>query len=373
MKKALVLGALAGQVDAVEYLRARGVETHVCAHVRSGPGVRAADRFHLADITDTRAVATLAREIGADLVYSVGSDIAMPTVVRVSEELGLPHYHGSRLTDLLRRKELLRERLTTAGLSPVRYVAVGVDDSVPDWRIFPAIVKPVDAQGQRGITVVDNPKGFREAIDQARASSLSGAAIVEELLNGPEVSAHVFVRDGCVQFFLPSDRHVWAGPLVGVPSAHSLPLRSETTARAEGLRELVEAVVTELGVTEGPLYVQAILTDRGPRIIEIASRLDGCHLWRLVRFSTGVDLMDLVFGQLLGDPWPELPSILNPRPATLEFFLGDPGMPVTECDLAAAARSDAHYVEAQVEDDGLPRRTNDVVARLGYQVYQGIS
>ena len=62
MKKVLILGALAGQVDAIEALKARGVEVHVCAHVRSGPGVEAADEFHLADIVDPDQVEAVAKK-----------------------------------------------------------------------------------------------------------------------------------------------------------------------------------------------------------------------------------------------------------------------------------------------------------------------
>lgn len=372
MKKVLILGALAGQVDAVDYLRRRGVETHVCAHERRGPGIDAADFFHQVDITDVAAVTDLARRIGVDVVYSVGSDIAMPTVVRVSEALDLPHFHGSELTDLLRSKEELRGRLAASGLSPVGFVALEPDSPVPDWGVFPCIVKPVDSQGQRGISIVETPEDLPRAIAFARANSVSGKAILEELLVGPEVSAHVLVRDGKVAFFLPSDRHVWDGPMVGVPRAHSLPLRPETAAWESDLRKLVDSIVVELDAQEGPLYVQAILTADGPRIVEIASRMDGCHLWRLIQISTGLDLMDLVLGRLLGDSWPDPIAITRPEPMTLEFFLDSPAIEVSRGYLDAVVSPAAEFVEIQVEDGERPRRTNDVVARIGYQIVPGI-
>lgn len=371
MKRALVLGALAGQVDAIETLKRRGVETHACGHVRQGPGVEAAHEFHLADITDVEQVRNLARQIGADLVYSVGSDIAMPTVVKVSEELGLPHFHGSRLTELLRSKEALRNRLSAAGLSPVAFATVAPGEPVPEWRVFPSIVKPVDAQGQRGISVVESPGELVDAVELARASSVSGPVIIEEFMVGPEVSAHVLVREGEIVFFLPSDRIVWDGPMVGVAEGHSLPLREETHRWSQEFRNLVERIVSELDVQEGPLYVQSIFTREGPKIIEIASRLDGCHLWRPIKLATGIDIMDIVLGRLLGDPWPVIPEEFEVRPLTLEFFLASPDAPTSEKDIQMAARPDAEFVEVQLGEDGRPRRTNDTVARLGYQIFPG--
>lgn len=372
MKEALVLGTLAGQVDAIEALKARGVQTHACGHVQRGPGVEAADEFHLVDITDVEAVSALAVSIEADLVYSVGSDIAMPTVTAVSEELGLPCFHGVALTDVLRRKQELRVRLARAGLSPVQYASVEPGQPDPAWGVFPAIVKPVDSQGQRGITVVESEAELPAAIATARASAVSGAVIIEELLRGPEVSAHVIVGGGEVLLFLPSDRHVWDGPLIGTPQAHSLPLRAETAVWEEEFRALAEQVVTALGVQDGPLYFQVILTESGPRIVEIASRLDGCHLWRLVKLSTGIDILDAVLGRLLGEPWPNFPQRPQIEPMTLEFLLSPPDDVVTEEYYRANVHPEALYVERQVAVGELPRRTNDVIARVGYEVYGGI-
>src|SRR5690554_3803523 len=124
MKKVLILGALAGQVDAIDALHARGAEVHAAGHITSGPGVEVADAFHEVDITDVEAVAALARAEAYDVVYSVGSDIAMPTVTAVSEMLGLPYFHGTEITTVLRQKELMRRALSTLPSGSVAHAAL---------------------------------------------------------------------------------------------------------------------------------------------------------------------------------------------------------------------------------------------------------
>lgn len=370
VKRALVLGALAGQVDAIAALRARGIETHACGHERKGPGVDAADGFHLADITDPAAVQRLAEELDVDLVYSVGSDIAMPTVVAVSEALGLPHFHGAELTRVLRRKEEIRRVLDNAGLSPVRYAHVGSGERAA-WEVFPCIVKPVDAQGQRGITVVQAAAELPAAVATAQAASTSDDAIIEEYLIGREVSAHVIVEGGVAALVIPTDRYVWEGPLTGVPEAHSMPLRPETASAEAAIHELIDAVVVALGVQDGPLYVQMMVTSAGPRVIEIASRLDGCHLWRMIRESTGYDLLDDVLGRLCGEAW-RAPRELEAAPTTLRFILDTPGTRATQAYRAEHRSPDATFVEWQLEPGDLPRETNPIVARLGYEIVPGV-
>jgi len=369
VSRALILGTLAGQVDAVEALRARGVEVHTCGHRAEGPGVTAADAFHLVDITDIDAVAALAEREEYDLVYSVGSDIAMPTVTAVSERLGLPLFHGSALTAVLRQKHVMRERLAHLPWGSVENLTVPPGGSVEGWSTYPAIVKPDDSQGQRGITIVHDGAALASAVAFAREHSRGGVVVVEQLLQGPEVSAHVVVADGEPTLILPSDRHVWDGPLVGIPRAHTIE-KPDPEFHAVVTR-LVTECVEALGVREGPLYFQMIVTGKGPRVVEIASRLDGCHLWRLIKLSTGVDLLDAVLGRLLGEPWPTWDATANPQPMTLEFFLDSPDTVVTEELRSALTDPNAAFVEWQVDDGTAPRRTNDVVARLGYQVRAG--
>ena len=371
VKRALILGGLAGQVDAIKALRLRGIETVACGHERKGPGVDAADEFHEVDITDVAAVQRLAEERKVDLVYSVGSDIAMPAVVAVSEALGLPHYHGSALTHLLRRKEELRKALGQANLSPVEYEYVDSGSEV-QWQLFPCIVKPVDAQGQRGITVVYDPSDLPAAIEVAKQSSTSDDAIIEEYLVGPEVSAHVIVSAGKVVLVIPSDRYVWEGELTGIACAHSMPLRPETSPAEPQIRALIDASVSALRVEDGPLYFQMIVTANGPRIIEIASRLDGCHLWNMILQSTGYNLLDDVLGVLCGDSL-QAPHELHAEPTTLRFFLDSPDTTANEQYRHSTQSADAEYVEWQLDPGDVPRKTNPVIARLGYELVSGVS
>lgn len=367
-RRALVLGTLPGQADAMHRLHEAGWTVYACGHRREGSGVEVADEFFLADIVDVDQVTDLARNLEVDVVYSVGSDIAMPTIARVNERLGLPGFHDVETTEILHRKDRLRSFLADHDLSPVRHRRVAGVADLTGFDAFPAIVKPTDSQGQRGITIVDDHEGAAAALPAALEASRTGTAIVEELLAGPEISIHVVVVEGQVRFFLPSDRHVWDGPLVGIPEAHTMPssfLGADDRVRA---RDLVERVVAALGVRTGPLYFQMILTDEGPRIVEIAPRLDGCHLWRLIEVHLGFDLLTALFDLLVDGQWhgPDVADVASTH--TLRFHLGPPDEPFDPAAHAWAGDGRVVFEELQVEPGGLPRDVNGVVARLGYAI-----
>lgn len=362
----LVLGTLHGQAEAIRHLRAIGWTVYSCGHRRDGPGVTNADDFFLVDILDVDAVSALAERLAVDIVYSVGSDIAMPTVAAVSERLGLANFHSIELIEILHRKVNLRTFLDLHGISPVDHSTVCDPDDLARFSTYPAIVKPSDSQGQRGITIVADRGEAEAAIGEAIAASHTATAIIEELLDGPEVSVHVFVVDGVVRFFLPSDRIVWDGPMVGVPAAHTIPASFLTSDDVEQVRMLVDRTVESLPVVNGPLYFQLKMTARGPRIIEIAPRLDGCHLWRLIEITTGFDLLDRCFRLLGGSEWEDVSTEIH-TPARLDFMLSEPTASFDPANWPAPA-DPVLYEEFQVEPGSTPRAVNPVVARIGYRI-----
>lgn len=365
-RKALILGTLAGQVDAVEILQQDGWHVLSCGHREEGPGVEAADEFHLVDILDIDAVATLAAHQEVDFVYSVGSDITMPTVARVSHRLGLPMFHSVELTDTLQRKDLLRSALDEAGLSPVQYRKLTSVADLEGFSAYPAIVKPSDSQGQRGIAVVGSAAEATEVVESALMFSGSGTAIIEEWLDGPEISVHVFVVDGEIRFYLPSDRFVWQGDMVGVASGHAIPAQALGPKDEPKVRDLITRFVDAFAVSTGPLYFQLKLTDGGPRIIEVASRFDGCHLWRLIEQHTGFNLLAVALRMLGGEPWVDPAPWDDTQDDHLHFHLGPPDRPFRATDYPPPEGPPVTFQEIQVDEGAFPRDANGIVSRLGY-------
>jgi len=353
----------------MDQLRSRGFRVYACGHEPVGPGVANADQFFQVDILDIDAVAELAASLGVDFVYSVGSDMAMPTVAAVSARLGLPGFHNYETTELLHRKVLLRTFLNDRGLSPVDFRVVQSAGDLTGFSSYPAIVKPSDSQGQRGISVVADKQEASAAVQHAVGFSRTGQAVIETLLEGPEVSVHVFVVDGEVEFRLPSDRFVWDGPLTGIPCGHRLPAHFVTAEADAQIERLIVDVVDALAIGTGPLYFQLILTSDGPRIIEIAPRLDGCHLWLLIKLHTGFDILDRCLGLLSGETWVDVPGWDDSIDHVLNFYLSPPK------DAFEPEQWNAHpgltiHQEFQVEPGERPRNINGVVSRVGFDIVE---
>jgi len=369
MKHALILGTLAGQTDAIRLLKEMGWKVSACGRRREGPGPNVADGFHLVDILDVDGVCALVEREGVDIVYSVGSDIAMPTVAAVSERLNLPLFHSLETTETLHRKVLLRTFLNRNDISPVQFCRARVEADLEAFSAYPAILKPTDSQGQRGITVVGSLDEARAALPRALAESKSGEAILEEFIDGPEVSVHVFVVDGRVAFYLPSDRITRDAPALGVATGHAIPATCLDDVTGPQVADVVQRFVAALGVRNGPLYFQMMLSpEKGPRIIEVAPRLDGCFMWRQIELHTGFNIMKACFERLAGQRWTPPAAWDEKVSHTLRFHFQKTGEPFAAAIHRPAEGDDVVYQEFHYREGDPVRATNGRMEKVGFYI-----
>jgi biotin carboxylase len=160
----------------------------------------------------------------------------------------------------------------------------------------PVVVKAPDRQGQKGLTLVVDPAALVPAIETARGAARSGLALVEELVDGPEVTVVGFSIDGVFTALTVTDRFTAELPAFGVALAHVWPSLVGGDAAA-----VAEAAVAALGIDRGPSYTQLRIGPGGPEVIEVAARLGGGHDAELVEAVLGIDLNGLAIDAALGN------------------------------------------------------------------------
>lgn len=302
MKKALILGTNAGQADIINYLDENGWETHACGYKREGPGCDLAHEFHLVNTLDLESVKELVLKIKADIVYSVSSDSAITSATKVSESLGLPYLLNDEYIDLFNSKNRFRNFLNKNNIGATKYTVVTEETiGAVDWNDFPCVVKPTDSQGQRGVQLIIYKEELIKAIQIAINSSRSKEAIIEEYLDGNEFSTNVVVQDGKIILNEFSDRIVFDSEYFGLPKGHGLPITYVNQEQLAIANSHVHKIIETLDIRNAVLYIQMKLKGDIPHVIEIAPRLDGCHIWRLIKHFRGIDLRDYAIKCLLGE------------------------------------------------------------------------
>lgn len=363
----LILGAGNFQIDAIEHCKRAGYRVLGCSYRDIDPGIPLLDAFRQVDIRDIEGVIAFAREEGAIAVYSVGSDIAIPTAIAASERLGLPHFISYETACVCQDKGKMRAILADSGWSVPFTVARDAREAA-EFGQFPAMMKPVDSQGQRGCFRVDSPEDVERLFEKSSAHSNTGDVIIERFIDGPEVSVNAFLRDGKIEFFMPSDRFSYSEYPGGIIKEHGLPCRSLEEDGLERVRQLVEQVTQRIGIKDGPVYFQIKLEGQQPYVIEVTPRLDGCHMWRFIRHYCGYDLLAATFQLLLGEDAPAQPA---PQPREgdwrLQFLNSEPGVSFDRANYDVEG-SDFLLWYYETGDTVLP--INGFMEKCGYRIFR---
>src|SRR5581483_9797534 len=85
---------------------------------------------------------------------------------------------------------------------------------------FPCVVKAPDLQGQRGLALVRDPAQLGEAFAAAREAARSSVVVVEELVDGRELTVNAFSVGGRFHPLTVTDRVLAEPPAFGVALAH---------------------------------------------------------------------------------------------------------------------------------------------------------
>jgi biotin carboxylase len=327
VKTVLFVGAGRHQRRAI--LRAKELGLRVVAVDRNPDaiGLSHADEGHVVDFADVESVIAVARAAGVDGVLTVSADRAVPVVAAVAEELGLPGI-GSHTAHLMTHKVAMRRRLAERGVPQPRFAAVRVRrEAAPAGETvgFPAVLKPADSGGQRGLFLLQSFDDLDRHLHAALVESPSGEAIVEEFVDGLELNGLVVVRGGQAYPLLLSDRLRPSGDGFGVGWIHSYPSKLFGDALEEAERVAVRAVVA-LGLQDGIAFPQLIVADGRALLVEVAARIPGGQMADLATHALGVDLVEIALRQALGEEVPdEIVVPRHSRPTAIRFLTARPG------------------------------------------------
>ncbi len=312
-----MLGAGPGQLGLLEAARRR--ELYVIAADRDpgAPGFPLADRRALISAEDEPALERLASAEEVDGVIAPGIDWSVAIAARISAKLGLPHPLEVESAQLAVSKLRQRERFAEAGLPIARYVVASRGEEVEAAAVelgFPLVVKAPDRQGRRGLVLARGREELGPAAERALAASRSGLCMIEQLEPGLEATVIGFSLDGRYHALAVTDRRSAPAPAFGVSLEHSWP-SSLGESELERTIGIAGRAVAALGIEQGPSYVQVIVGERGPLLIELAARLGGGHEAELVEAALGIELNDLALAAALGES-------IDPRALAAQSLVG---------------------------------------------------
>ncbi|HET8593934.1 MAG TPA: phosphoribosylamine--glycine ligase [Intrasporangium sp.] len=282
--KVLVLGSGAREHALVKAIAA-DPEVEAVIAAPGNPGIDATALCVPVDLLDGEAVAALAREHAVDLVVIGPEAPLVAGVADVCRSAGFPVVGPSAAAAQLEgSKSFAKEVMAAADVPTARALVCTTMkqvESALDALGAPHVVKDDGLAAGKGVVVTDS---MDEALEHARAclSKEGGCLVVEEYLDGPEVSVFCLSDGTTVVPLQPAQdfKRVGdgdAGLNTGGMGAYSPLDWAPKTLVADVVERVAQPTIDELRHRGTPfigiLYVGLALTSRGPRVVEFNARL----------------------------------------------------------------------------------------------------
>lgn len=293
----MILGASILQLPAIEKAKEMGLEV-IAVDMNPdavGFGVEGVVKEVISTI-DTPAILEAAKRHRIDGIMTLASDMPMRSVAVVSREMGLVGISEDTALKAT-NKAFMRDALKAYGVPvPLYFRTKGLDafkEAVGKVRAagYRCIVKPADNSGSRGVDLLEADADLDAAYRYTVSYSRGGEIVVEEYMEGPEVSVETLAVDGVVHVIQITDKLTTGAPYF-VEMGHNQPsmLNEETKQK---IAEVAAAANRAIGIRNGPSHTEIKVTKGGPKIVELGARLGGdCITTHLVPLSTGVNMVE---------------------------------------------------------------------------------
>lgn len=302
VKRLLIIGASLLQLPAIKKAKEMGLYVGVADYDPNAIGISFADEYFNVSTIDEEGIYKAAKRFAADGIMTLATDMPMRSVAFACERLGLAGISYDTAVKATDKGEMIKA-FEVHGIAHPRYhIIKGPDelDDIASSLTFPCITKPTDNSGSRGVMLVNDPQQLQEAVAYSSGQGRKGTVIIEEYMCGPEVSVEVIVLNGKPHILQVTDKLTTGAPHF-VEMGHSQP--SELPAAAlDAIRDLAFRVVLALGIDNGPAHIEIILTEQGPKMVELGARMGGdCIATHLVPLSIGIDMVKAVIQIALGE------------------------------------------------------------------------
>lgn len=362
MKKIAIIGASYLQLPLVLKAKGMGIETHCFAWEDGAVCKEVSDYFYNISVLDKEKILEKCREIQIDGITTIATDMAVPTICFVAEKLELVSnsYESSLIST---NKNLMRQKFVEFDVNSPKFIEVDqYNENLFIGFKFPLIVKPVDRSGSRGVSKVDTASELIEAIKIACDESFVHKSIVEEFIEGDEVSVETISWKGNHYILTVTDKTTTGSPHF-VELAHhqpsQLPIKVLNTIQEETIKAL-----NAVGVEYGAGHTEFRITNSDAvYILEVGARMGGDFIGsHLVELSTGYDFLKGVINVALNNF--EEPSVKQ-KAASGVFFL----CKETEGIRVFFEKSNEFDIEKQILNNDLRAITNSN-DRSGYLIYK---
>lgn len=286
----MILGANTLQIPLITKVNEMGYTSIVVSPNPDEPGFEMAGHKVYIDVTDEEAILNVAKEYNIEGIITDQTDIAVRSVAYVAEKLGLPGI-GYETACLFTDKYLMREKCKEIGVKTLEYKLVSsLEDALLFYRGLnaPVIIKPVDNQGSRGVSLAKTEEElitkFTEALDYSRSSRV----LIEQFVEGREFVVEAITYDYEVKNLVIGDTYYFDIPDVFSATSRVFPTNADEKLKNR-VAETNLKIIKGFGLKQGLSHSEFIMNGDDVILIETAARGGGVFISSdLISLSTNL-------------------------------------------------------------------------------------
>ena len=309
MKKIMILGASILQLPAIRKAKEMGLQVITVDMDENAIGFKEEGIIcEVISTIDSEKILEAAKKHNIDGIMTLASDMPMISVAIVAKEMGLVGITEQTALNATNKAEM-RQCLKESGVPIPQFFRVSskeeYEEAIDYFKTskLKCIVKPADNSGSRGVDLLSDLSDeelISRAYEYSKSYSRGGDIVVEEYMEGPEVSVETLSVDGECHIIQITDKLTTGAPYF-VEMGHSEPSAQPEDIKVR-ISEVASAAVKAIGIENGPSHTEIKVTKDGPKIVELGARLGGDNITtHLVPLSTGVDMVECCIKIALGE------------------------------------------------------------------------
>ena len=378
-KVAIVLGGTSAHIELIRNLQKRKYYTILADYLDNPPAKSFADEVVLASTLDQEEILNLAKERGAELVISACVDQANITACYVMEKLNFKPPYSYDTAKAITNKGEMKKKMVEYGIPTSEYVYVDENTNTDSLELppYPVMVKPADCNSSSGVKKVYDYENMRRYLKEALKYSRNSRAVIEEAVDGIEVSVYAFVAKQEGHIVMISQRmSAVKGEQQVLKCYATLAPAPISDIAYKKLEEASTKIAAAFQLDNTPLHVQAFIKDDEISIIEFAPRVGGGISYKTIYDNTGFDIIDATVDSYLNIPvdidairprWFYTVNLIYAKPAIFSHISGQDmllekkviegiyyhkteGMEISG-EKAASARVGAFLIKAETQEE----------------------
>lgn len=287
MNKVLLIDTNFSSIPIYNYLAREKFEVFVIGNNPNDYLAKISDNYINIDYRNINDVKKIINTIGINFIVPGCNDVSYQVCAELNKHNAYYGIDDVSVTQIINNKKCFREFAHNNNLPVPRPV-----EDYKNSKIWPLIVKPVDAFSGKGITIVHKNErdSFDSAIEKAKNVSKSKSFIIEQFIDGQLYSHSAFISNGKIIIDFIVEEHCISYPYA-VDTSHVIYDFSKKMLTK--IRNCIHTIIKKLNLVDGLIHSQFIMCKNNFIFIEITRRCPGDLYSLLIQNSSNLSYAEI--------------------------------------------------------------------------------